>query len=95
MRGPDPRGAVRGEPARRHQQMDVRVVVERPRPRVEHGEDAGRAADPRAILGDRQHTGGGLAQEGGVDRALVATRDRPELGRQREGEGQWRLRHEW
>jgi hypothetical protein len=62
---------------------------------MEHGEDAGGAAHPRAILGDRQHTGGGLAQEGGVDRALMAPRQNPELGRQREGEGQWRLRHEW
>jgi hypothetical protein len=42
---------------------------------VEHGQEADGAADPLAIPGQRLDRRRGLTQEGGVDDALMATRD--------------------
>jgi hypothetical protein len=53
---------------------------------VEDGEDRGLATDPRAIVGEPQHRGGGLAQERRVHDPLMDGGDRAEFVREREGE---------
>ena len=74
-----PRDPVGCESARSDEQMRVRMVLQRAGPRVEHGEDAERAADPRAIGGEGVHGGRRFAEERGVHHRLVRARDRAEL----------------
>ena len=62
------------------------MVLHRARPGVQHGEDAERAADPRAIGGERVDGGRGFAEEHGVDHGLVGTREGTEFARQRKGQ---------
>ena len=62
----------------------MRMVFHRARPGVEHREDAGGAADPRAIVGQRLDGGCGFAEQRGVDHHLVCASD----GAQRRGEGE-------
>ena len=49
MRRLDPSLPVVREPARRHEEVHMRMVLERARPRVQDGQNAHLAADPRAI----------------------------------------------
>ena len=67
----DPCGTVGREPARGDEEMRVRMVLHRARPRVEDREDAERAADPGAIVGERSDGGRGSAEKRGVDHRLV------------------------
>ena len=53
---------------------------------MEHREDAERAADPRAIVGQRLDGGRGFAEERGVHHRLVCARDGAEWLRQGKGE---------
>lgn len=86
VRGREPRLPVGGEPAGRDEEVRMRMILERAGPRVEHGEDPDGATDPRAIVGESLHRGGGFPQQGSVDHPLMRTRDRAELMRQRERE---------
>ena len=86
MRGRDPRLPIGREAAGGDEQVDVRMIFERARPRVQDREDPDRAADPGAIVGEGLHGGRGFPQERGIDDPLVRTRDRAELMGQREGE---------
>jgi hypothetical protein len=53
---------------------------------VEHGEDAGGAADPLAVGSERLPGNSGGSQERGVDQPLVGARGGAELGGEGEGE---------
>ena len=71
MRRLYPRDAIGCESARGDEEMRVWMVLHRAGPRVEHGENAGRAAHPRAIVGKRLHGGRRLAEKRGVDPFLM------------------------
>ena len=62
------------------------MVLHRAGPRVEDREDAGRAADPRAIVGERLHRRRRFAQQCGVDDLLMREGDGTQRLREREGE---------
>lgn len=84
--GPDPGRAIRGQATGSDEEMGVGMVLQRPGPGVEHGEDAESTADPSAIIGDGLHRTGGFTQERGVDDTLMPPRHGAELMREREGE---------
>ena len=71
MRGLHPRGAIGGEPTCGDEEVRVGMILHRARPGVQHGEDAERAADPRAIGGERLDGGRRFAEEERVDHVLV------------------------
>ena len=64
--------------------MDVRVVDERPRPGVQHGQNAEAAADVVRVRGERPEALGGGRHEGGEADALVRADDLAEGGGERE-----------
>ncbi len=64
----------------------MRMVIERARPGVQHGQEAGRAADPGGIAGERQDGGCGCLQEQGVDLLLMRARKGAQFLWEREGE---------
>ena len=86
MGRPNPRRAIWGEPTGAHQQMHMRMIVERPRPGVEHGQDGGRPADPRAIVGHHLHGARRFAEEHTVHQALMILGHGAQLRGQRKGE---------
>ena len=53
---------------------------------MEDGEDAERAADPGAIVGERLDGGRRFAEEEGIDRFLMRSRQRAEFAGERQGE---------
>jgi len=61
VRGHAPRLPVGSEPAGRNEEVGMRMILERAGPRVEDGEDPDGATDPRAIVGQGLHRGGGFA----------------------------------
>ncbi|MCI0435223.1 MAG: hypothetical protein L0271_16520 [Gemmatimonadetes bacterium] len=64
----------------------MRMVGERTRPGVQHGQDAGRATHPGRICSQYLHRGrGGLEQES-ADLLLMQECERTQFLRQREGE---------
>ena len=71
VRGLDPRRAVGREPPGGDEEVRMRMVLHGARPGVEDRHDAERAADPRAIVGERLDGRGSFAQERGVDELLV------------------------
>ena len=71
MRRFDPRGAIGREPPGGDEEMRMRMVLHRARPGVEHGEDAERAADPRAVGSEHLDRRRGFAEEDGVDDVLM------------------------
>src|SRR5688500_669681 len=86
MRGLEPRGTVARKPAGGHEEVRVRMVVERARPGVEHRQNADLAADPGAIRRERLDGGCGFMEEGGGDGGLVRAGERAQWLRQGEGE---------
>ena len=83
-RAADPPRPVRREAAGGHDAVDVRVVLHRLPPAVQHG-DAADLGTEMARVGrdDAQRLGGGAEQDG-VDRRLVLEGDRADRGRQGE-----------
>jgi hypothetical protein len=84
LRG-DPPGAVGGEAARRHEEMDVGMVEHRARPGVEDGETPEARADVARIGGQTLEGRRRAAHEHAVDDALVRERERAQLAWQGEG----------
>ena len=86
MRWLDPGRSIGRQPAGRDEQMHMRMVFERARPRVQHGQDARRAADPLPIVRQHLHRRRRFAEQRGVHDSRMPPRDRAQLARQREGE---------
>ena len=86
MRRFDPCGAIGREPAGGDEEMRVRMVLHGARPGVEHREDAERPADLGAIGGEGLGCRRRFAEEEGVDRVLMRSREGAEFAREREGE---------
>jgi hypothetical protein len=80
----DPGTAVVRERAGGHEQVHVRMPLERAAPGVQHGEGADLPAEPAAVAAECGEGREGGTAEHGEQHALVVAHDAPELGGQRE-----------
>ena len=85
LRG-DPRGAIGGEPPGGHEQMDVRMVDQGARPRMEDCETTEPPPHIPRIACEREEGCGGAFHQQPVHRLLMGSRERPQLIRQGEGQ---------
>ena len=82
----DPAGAVEREAPTGNEDMDVRVIPQVLRPRMQDGEDRGAGAEMLGIGRDAEQGLGGGSHERVVHHPLMGARDRAELLRQGEGD---------
>jgi len=90
----DPAGAVEREAPTGDEDLDVRVIPQVLRPRMQDGEDRGAGAELLGIGRDAEQRLSRGAQERIVHRALVRASDGPKLLGQREGNEEVRTRQE-
>ena len=69
---------------RRHHQMDMRVIIQSARVRMQHGNDAGRALKLLVVLAEGAHRLPATAHQQLIDDLLVRESQRPEFGGQGE-----------
>ena len=84
--GGDPRGPSAGEPAGGHEQMDVRMIPQGARPRMQDREAAEPCPHILRIACERQEGRGGALHQQPVHGLLMGSRERPQLIRQGERE---------
>jgi hypothetical protein len=68
--------------ARRHDQMDMRVIIQPARVRMQHRNGAGRALQLLVVLAERAYRLPTAAHQQRVENALLRKGQRPEFGRQ-------------
>ena len=67
---------------RRHDQMDMRVIIQPARVRMQHRNGAGRALQLLVVLAERAYRLSTAAHQQRVENALLRKGQRPEFGRQ-------------
>jgi hypothetical protein len=60
-----------GEAARGDEEVSVRMILERARPGVKHGQDAKRAADPGAVVGEELDGSRSFTEKRSINGGLV------------------------
>ena len=82
----DPLGAVGGEAAGRDDQMDVRMIEQRPCPGVQHRDAPEWGSDEPRVGGERLEGRHGAPHQRPIDEALVVEGEGAQWLRQRDGD---------